>query len=78
MLLCCICYEQDESKKVCTGIIDIMESFLGTYTVVLHLQVLVFLLVSVCCDRVQASVFLLVSVCCDSPSLGVLAGVSVL
>ena len=37
-----------------------------------------FLLVTVCCETAQALVFVLVSVCYDSPSLGVLAGVSVL
>ena len=40
---------------------------------------LVFLLVSVCCDTIQALVFLLVSVCYDTiRAFGVLAGVSVL
>ena len=29
-----IYYEQDESKKVCKGMIDVMEYFLGSYTVV--------------------------------------------
>ena len=65
ILLCNIYYELDETK-VCTGMIDIMESFLGRYTVVLHLQALVFLLVSVCCDTAQASMFLLVLVCWDT------------
>ena len=74
--------------------IDIMKSFLGSSTVVLHLQALVFLLVSVCCDTALALVSLLVSVCCDTAqalvsllvsvcwdtaqAFGVLAGVSVL
>ena len=36
-VLISIYYEQDESKKVCIGMIDAMESFLGSYTVVQHL-----------------------------------------
>ena len=40
-------------------------------------QALVFLLVSVCSDKVQALVFLLVSLCSDGPRPSFLAGVNV-